>query len=115
MIIPEPKAAPFNLSLEDQGENARIVLALNSLKGNSGWQFLMQVFRENKAILSDMIIEKIDQDGNPITEVQADEARFKYKYLDELMKKPDFYLKKLAPQVSPMDELDPYDQGDGAH
>lgn len=113
VILKAPKIAPFNLSLEDQDENARIVLALESLKQNAGWLFLNQIFEENKKILATMIIEKVDLNGKPISEEQADEARFKHGYLKELMNKPDEYLKKLKPKRDQIDDLDPYEQGKG--
>lgn len=111
VILKAPKVAHFNLTLEDKNENARIVLSLESLRQNAGWLFLTQVFEENKKVLAQMIIEKTDIDGKPITEAQADEARYKHAYLKELMEKPDFYLKKLKPHADPIDENDPYDQG----
>lgn len=110
IIIPSPPVVPFNLSMEDTEENARIVLALRSLKSNAGWIFLMQLFAENKRVLSEMIIKKVDVEGKALTETQADEARYKYGYLAELMEKPDYFLKKLAPHSDPIDELDPYHQ-----
>ena len=110
MIIKSAPTPKFDLTLENRDENARITLALQSLLSNAGWLFLVQVFEENQNLLQKMIIDKEDQDGKPITELQADEARFKYKYLKELMAKPDYYLKKLQPHTDQIDELDPYHQ-----
>jgi hypothetical protein len=108
--IKAPRVPKFNLSMEDQAENTRIVLALQSLKVNAGWIFLMQLFQKNKELLAKMIIEKKDTDGKPITEVQADEARYKHGYLEELMGKPDEFLKKLAPHPDPKPDT-VYDEG----
>lgn len=111
MIIKPKRVAPFDLTLENAKENTRIVLALTNLKNDAGWIFLTQVFAENKRVLAEMIIKKQDIDGKPLTEEQTDEARYKHNYLEELMNKPDFYIKKLSPHNDPQDDLDPYDKG----
>lgn len=109
IIVKPAKVKPFNLSLEDTDENARIVLSLQTLKATAGWIFLMQIFEVNAKLLADMIIEKKDQDGNILDEKQADEARYKYGYLKELMNKPDEFIKKLKPKRDARDDLDPYE------
>lgn len=109
IIIKPQKIKPFNLTLEDQAENNRIILALEGLKINTGWVFLMQLFQKNKELLDEMIITKKDIDDKPITEAQADEARYKRSYLVEIMGKPDEFLKKLRPKTVPADNLDPYE------
>lgn len=110
-MIKAPKVRPFNLSLENQGENDRIVMALQGLQANAGWVFLMQLFEENKKILAEMIISKEDIDGKPLSEEMADEARYKYGYLKELMNKPEEYIEKLRPKKTTENDLDPYDKG----
>lgn len=110
IVIPSQATAPFDLTLENKEENERIAMALQSLKSNSGWIFLVQVFKENMRLLGDQIIKKADLDGKPLTEAQADEARYKHAIFEEVLGKPDFYLKKFQPPLNPEDNLDPYHQ-----
>ena len=111
VILKPQKVTPFNLSFEDSNENTRIVMALQSLKSSAGWLFVTQILKENKEILSTLIINKIDTDGKPITEAQADEARYKYGYINELIETPDKFLKKLQPHADIGEDYDPYDKG----
>lgn len=111
VIVKARPVAPFDLTNESPEERNRIILALESLKVNAGWIFLMQLFAENKRVLAEMIIEKKDIDGKAINEEQADEARYKHGYLKELMDTPEKYINQLTDHKTDIDENDPYDQG----
>ncbi len=102
------KPRPFDLSFSKMTENTKIIVALESLKFNSGWQFLTQVFKENLEFLGEQIISKKDFDGNPLSEDQIDRLRANHEYTKELLEKPDFFLKKLKVSEEEEMDLDPY-------
>lgn len=108
IIIKTRKPKPFDLSFTRTNENIKIITALESLKSNSGWQFLTQIFEENLKYLSNQIIEKIDGDGKPLTDSEVDIIRYKYGYLKELLNKPDEFLEKLTRTETEQEDLDPY-------
>ena len=107
MIIKAPKVKPFDLSFKDVKENTKIIVALESLKGNAGWQFLTQVLEANVKYLNNCILEK--KDGEIILEEKdLDVMRDKYRFINELLEKPDMFIKKLkSPEIEP-ENLDPY-------
>lgn len=109
MIIKAPKVKPFDLSFKDTQENTKIIIALESLKSNAGWQFLTQVLEGNINYLSKQIITKADGD-KVLSEAEVDLLRDKYAYLTELLEKPDMFIKKLKADPAVENELDPYDQ-----
>lgn len=98
----------FDLTFENEKENQRILMALQSLKNNAGWQFLTQVLTENKNIMATQIIKKSNLNGGKLTEEQTDELRYKHDFIEEIIEKPDFFLNKLSPKYNPDNNLDPY-------
>ena len=109
IIIQPPKAETFDLSFTETNENAKIVVALESLKHNAGWQFLVQIFEENLKHIGNQIISKVGGDKT-LTDGEVDSLRDKYSYLKEIVDKPDFFLKKLRKEdPTENTNLDPYD------
>lgn len=110
MIIKAPKVKPFDLTFKDVQENTKIIIALESLKGNAGWQFLTQVLKKNIEVLTNQIISKRDGDGE-LKEETVDLLRDKHAYLTELLDKPDMFIKKLQGGAldKQLDDLDPYE------
>lgn len=102
---------PFDLSFSNARENTKIVVALQSLKMNAGWQFLEQLLRINMKELSESIISKQDYSKKPLTDGEVDVLREKYRYLDELLSKPDEFMNRLSVQneESGAENLDPYE------
>lgn len=109
IIVEVPKTPAFDLSFTRTEENTKIIVALENLKHNSGWQFLTQVFEENLKYLGKQIISKIGEDNHELTEIEVDLIRSKYKYLKEILDKPDYFLKKLRVEDTITENLDPYD------
>jgi hypothetical protein len=109
IIIQPPKAEAFDLSFTKTNENAKIIVALESLKHNAGWQFLVQVFEENLKYIGTQIISKTDGE-KILTDSEVDSLRDKYAYLKEIVDKPDFFLNKLRVEdPTENTNLDPYD------
>jgi hypothetical protein len=111
IIIKGPKPRRFDLSMKRPNENVKILAAIESLKQNAGWHFLVQVFNENIKVLSEQIISKQDEYGKPLNDAQIDELRMKYSYLKELLEKPDSFVKTLSRTDEGTPNLDPYDDG----
>lgn len=107
IIVKRPKAPKFDLSFKKTEENTKIIVAIESLKANTGWQFLVQVFNENMKVLADNIISK-KEEGKDLTNEEVDILRFKYEYLNEIMNKPDKFLKQLTRTDEREEDLDPY-------
>lgn len=108
VIVKRPKAPKFDLSFRKTEENTKIIVAIESLKANAGWQFLVQVFNENLKFIADRIITKTSENGTELTNEQVDILRFKYEYLNEIMNKPDKFLKELTRTDQPEEDNDPY-------
>ena len=112
IIVKVPKAPAFDLSFKNTKENTKILVAIESLKTNTGWQFLTQVFQENLKDLSNQIITKRDPYTNKdLTDAEVDILRSKYAYLTELLNKPDTFIKQLRRTEEPEEDLDPYERG----
>lgn len=109
IIIKQKPIKPFDLSFSKGSENAKIIVALESLKSNHGWQFMTQVLKENLKDLSDQIIDKRDKyTQKTLTDAEVDTLRDKYQYLNELLNKPDWFLERLTRTETPEEDLDPY-------
>jgi hypothetical protein len=109
IIIKQKPIKPFDLSFSKGTENAKIIVALESLKSNHGWQFMTQVLKENLKDLSDQIINKEDAyTGKVLTDAEVDVIREKYRYLNELLNKPDWFLERLTRIETQEEDLDPY-------
>lgn len=101
---------PYDLSFSNPRENSRIVVALQTLKTNAGWQFLEQILRVNMKDLSENIITKLDYNKKVLTDEEVDVLREKYRYLNELLNKPEEFIKKLSieNEENVVEDLDPY-------
>lgn len=108
IIAKVPKPRKFDLSLAKKDENIRILAALQSLEVNAGWTFLTQLFEKNKEYLAKSIIDKTDEQGNTLSDAQVDVLRMKHAYLNELLQTPSKWIKRLAREAPPDDDLDPY-------
>lgn len=108
IIVKVPKAPKFDLSFSKTQENTRIIVALESLKSNPGWQFITQVIQGNIKYLADQIISKQGDNGVVLEDGDIDILRIKYDYLSEILKKPDKFLKELTRTESKEESLDPY-------
>ena len=109
IIVKRPKAPKFDLSFSKTVENTKIIVALESLKHNEGWQFLTQIFQKNIKYIEQCIITK--QDGEKdLLERDIDLLRMKHSYLTEILKKPAYYLKELTRTETVEDDLDPYEK-----
>lgn len=111
VIIKAPKPRKFDLHSKDPRENTKIIVALESLKTNHGWHFLTQVFQENINFLEKQIIKKQDENGKALSDAQIDELRMKHAYLEELVNKPEYFVKSLSRTDSGQEDLDPYERG----
>lgn len=108
IIVKRPKAPKFDLSFKKTEENTKIIVAIESLKANAGWQFLVQIFNENLKFIANRIISKVSETGKELTNEEVDILRFKYEYLNEIMNKPDKFLKELRRTDETEEDLDPY-------
>lgn len=109
VIVKAPKVRPFDLSFKKTVENTRIIMAIESLKTNAGWQFLTQIFEENIRHLAKQIISKVGEGGEKLSDDEVDVLRFKHSYLEELLSKPDVFLKQLKREEVEDENLDPYE------
>lgn len=100
----------FDLSFTKPTENTKILVALESLKVSAGWVFLTQLFQENINHLAMQIVKKIDENGKTISEAEVDILRYKHAYLEELLGKPDQFLKNLTRKDESEEDLDPYEK-----
>lgn len=109
IIAKVPKPKKYDLSFTKKEENTKILVALESLKVNTGWHFLTQVISANIDFLSKQIITKRGEDGNTLSDQDVDLLRFKHNYLSEFLNKPDSFIKMLQrTDDSAVDNLDPY-------
>lgn len=109
MIIKVAKPPTFDLSFNNRVENTKIIVALESLKGNAGWQFLTQVLEKNIEYIQKCVMTKKDGEVK-LEEKELDVMRDKYEYLKELLEKPDMFIKKLKGNDDTGDNgLDPYE------
>lgn len=111
IIAKMPKIPAFDLSFSKPDENVKIMAALESLKTNSGWMFLTQVFQGNIKYLANQIISKTTDTGQVLSDADIDILRFKHAYLTELLDKPDAFLKQFSRVDEKEDDLDPYERG----
>lgn len=109
-IAKMPRPIKFDLSMQKTSENTKILVALESLRHNQGWQFLQQLFTENMKVLSEQIINKYDEDKKPLSDVEIDEIRMRYSYLKEISQKPDKFIEALTRTDPPEEDLDPYER-----
>ena len=111
MII-KPARLPkkkFDLSFSDGESNAVIISALEGLKVNEGWQFLVQTMTKNVEWLERRIIDKTDEQGEELEDADVEKYRLRHKYLKELLDKPDYFIQKLSTTEEKNPNLDPYD------
>lgn len=109
IIVKGPKQRPFDLSLEKEGEAARVIEALTSLKHSSGWIYITQVFKANIKYLEECLIRG-EAEGKPMTLAEQERTRDKRNFLVELLGKPDETLKRLTRTEDEEEPLDPYDR-----
>lgn len=111
IIVKAPKPRKFDLSFSKPGENLKVLSALESLKQNQGWYFLIQMLEKEKAMIDNGIITKIDTEtGKIMSDADVDLLRIKRNYLDELIKMPDKVTGQLAREEQEPYDADPYDK-----
>ena len=109
VIVKRAKSPKFDLSFTKTNENVKIIMAIESLKSNVGWQFLSQIFNENIKDLATKIITKTE-DGKLLSDAEVDILRSKHNYLKEIMDKPAKILKQLQKTDTVDEDLDPYEK-----
>lgn len=111
-IIIKPQELPerrFDLSFKNSEDNAVIVSSLQGLKANEGWQFLSELMNKNLEWLAERILNKTGDQGEELSDAEIDKCRLRYKYVKELLDKPDYYIDMLASTEAEDKSLDPYD------
>ena len=103
--VPKKK---FDLSFSNGENNAVIISALQGLKVNEGWQFLVQTMTKNLEWLSERIIDKTGEQGEELTDAEVEKYRLRHKYIKELLNKPDDFIKKLSTAEESRPNEDPY-------
>lgn len=106
------KHAKFDLSFDRPEQINEVVDALQSLQQDRGWQLLKQIFEGNIAVLEAAILKKISPDDgkSELSEADCDRLRDKLAYLEELLDKPNFLIKKLTQEQPETPDYDPYDK-----
>ena len=110
-IIIKPQELPerrFDLSFKNSEDNAVIISALQGLKVNEGWQFLSELMNKNLEWLAERILNKTGDQGEELSDAEIDKCRLRYKYVKELLDKPDFFIEKLSKEDEVIPDLDPY-------
>lgn len=100
----------YNAGTEDKATQQEMILQLENLKHQEGWKILQRVFQNNIKFLENLIIKKIDDQGNAIEkEVMVDRLRDKRGYMVDLMDSPDNLIEQLRTNdEAVVEELDPY-------
>lgn len=111
IIIKAPRPRKFDLSFSKPNENMKILSALESLKQNQGWYFLVQMLEKERDTIDKSIISKIDPDtGKVMSDADVDLLRTKRSYLDELIRMPEKITSELSREEIPEYDADPYDK-----
>lgn len=113
----EPKKLDLSKPLSNLGdskENRELVNAhLEQLKVSVGWKILEQVMGDNLQVLAQQIVDKVDLNGQPLTDEQVDELRIQHNQIKQLKGMPDILIATFTPQEGKPDpQYDPY-SGEG--
>ncbi len=73
--------------------------AYESLKKNRGWKRLVEINEANIKIMERQIVDKADEEGNPLGEEEMDKLRDKIGYLKELSNLPDEMIKDIKAKM----------------
>lgn len=108
--IKQRKAKPQTVALETpQEERERMAMAVGGMILHPGWEVVRKSFQENIDYLANQIIEKKDETGKKLTEIECDELRFKKGYLEEMLGMPAELIKRLTSKPNVQPDPDPYD------
>lgn len=100
----------FDLDVRTQAQANELIAHLEVMRATAGWLILKQIIESNMAVLERAILLKVDPvENKPITEVQADELRYKRNYLEELAEKPERLIAQFKKQTGiEVPTYDPY-------
>jgi len=76
-----------------------------TLKGDAGWQMVVEIVEENIKVLEDQILNGFEDE----TKESIDRKRDKLRAYKEVLDTPDFWIKKLSSPIPFKEEEDPYD------
>lgn len=98
------------LSLKTQEDAIRVSQSFRVLLTTDGWQNLVGIIENNIAALERMVMLKTDPTtGEKLTDVQVDECRMKWNYLNEIKETPQKFINALeSPPEDSRPEYDPY-------
>ncbi len=96
------------LVVDNDNKAAETIIALQQMISTEGWRIMKQIFDENIECLETQIIEKKDGEGKILTELETDRLRDKLGYLKEVIKTPETYIARFAPQDTRKENFDPY-------
>lgn len=82
--------------------------ALQVLEATTGWKIISKVIADNIELLNREILEKMDEDGQPLNDLDCDRLRDKRGYLREIGTTPQTIMAKLKMNVPESDDSDPF-------
>ncbi len=106
--IKKIKIKKEKLVVDNDNKAAETIIALQQMISTEGWRIMKQIFDENIECLETQIIEKKDGEGKILTELETDRLRDKLGYLKEVIKTPETYIARFAPQDTRKENFDPY-------
>lgn len=82
---------------------------LEQLKVTGGWLILSKIMDDNIALLAEKIVNKVDENGEPLTDQAVDELRIQYNQIKQLRDMPNMLIDKFRPsEAAPDVQYDPY-------
>lgn len=91
-------------------EQEKVIMVLQELQQHAGWAVIVNNFKANIAYLEDVILDKVDMEGNEIDEIMVDKFRDKREIMKDLIKTPETFIAQLrqSPIENDGDDLDPF-------
>jgi hypothetical protein len=109
-IEPKRKVMIAKVARQELGEmsEGEQLTALQVLEATQGWQIIVKNITDNIELLDRQILEKMNDDGEPLTDLDCDRLRDKRGYLREIGTTPQTIMARLKMSVPGIDNGDPY-------
>jgi hypothetical protein len=107
---PKRKVMIAEVARQELGEmnEGEQLTALQVLEATQGWQIIVKNITDNIELLDRQILEKMNDDGEPLTDLDCDRLRDKRGYLREIGTTPQTIMARLKMSVPGIDNGDPY-------
>lgn len=85
------------------------IIALQILEATPGWKIVAKCIADSIEALNRQILEKIDFDGNPLTDIECDRLRDKRGYLRDIGATPQSIIAKIKMDSAEIYNGDPFE------